>query len=305
MADERRWVAPDELSVPVAGGDLVVGRWGRGRRAVVASHGITANLAGFGHLAAALADDDVTFLALDHRGRGGSAHLPGPYGMGAHAADLLAVLDHVGVRCAVLVGHSMGAFVVAGAAERAPERVAGLVLVDGGLPIEVELPAGTSIEDAVHAVIGPALERLSLTFGSREAYHERWRAHPALAGPEAWNPVTEAYVDRDLVADGAGGWRSPVSREAVLADGEGPLRDETARTALARVEVPSTLLWAPRGLLDQGPPGLYPPEVVAEYAGALEHLTAREVDDVNHYTILLTARGADAVAAAVRTHLDQ
>jgi alpha-beta hydrolase superfamily lysophospholipase len=45
--------------------------------------------------------------------------------MAAHVADLLGVLDDAGVRRAVLVGHSMGAFVVArgrpnGRSARAP-----------------------------------------------------------------------------------------------------------------------------------------------------------------------------------------
>jgi lipase len=59
---------------------------------------------------------------------------------------------------------------------------------------------------------------------------------------------------------------------------------------------PLTLLRAPRGLQDE-PPGLYPEDLLRSYGlGGLRWTT---VPDVNHYTILLSARGADAVAAAV------
>lgn len=288
------WREPELFEVPVAGGALTVGRWGRGGEVALASHGITANHRSFGMLAAVLADRgaDMSLYAVDHRGRGGSASLPGPYGMRAHAADLLAVLDHLDVERAAMVGHSMGAFVVANAAEAAPQRVTRAVLVDGGLPIEVPLPPDADLEQVVRSVIGPALERLDLTFDSLDAYLERWRAHPAFQGGN-WNEVVEAYVAYDLVPDGAV-WRSAVFKPAVIEDGKGPLRPGTERTALERVEVPATVLWAPRGLLDQTP-GLYPPAVIEATAARLPQVDFRAVEDVNHYTILLGRKGAEAI----------
>ena len=44
---------------------------------------------------------------------GGTARRSAPYGVAVHVADLLGVLDDAGVRRAALVGHSMGAFVIA------------------------------------------------------------------------------------------------------------------------------------------------------------------------------------------------
>ncbi len=293
------WTDPDLLAVPVPGGELIVGRWGEGRHVVLASHGITANHRSFGEVAAqlAVAGADVTLLAVDHRGRGGSAQLPGPYGLGAHADDLIAVLDHVGVEAATLVGHSMGAYIAALAAERAPGRVTGLVLVDGGLSIDVDLPPDTDIEQVVRAVIGPALERLDRTFASPEAYVDFWRAHPAVGG-EHFTDVAEAYVRYDLVETDDGAWRSPVVKAAVLDDGRGLLHDGPDRSAMQRVRVPTSLLWAPRGMLDQEP-GLLPPEVVATVTADLGHVSTRRVEDVNHYTIVLAPAGAAVVAEAV------
>jgi lipase len=296
--DDVTWREPELDEVAVDGGVLAVGRWGSGSRTVVASHGITANHRTFGQLAAALEGRhaDVTLLAVDHRGRGGSAAHPGPFGLRTHAGDLVTVLDHVGADRAVLVGHSMGAFIAANAAELAPDRVAGLVLVDGALPIGVDLPDDADIEDVVRSVIGPALDRLDLTFASVEEYLDRWRAHPAFQG-EAWNAVSEAVYRYDLVQDGDV-WRSGVSKPAVLEDGRGPMLDRQVATALARIVTPTTLLYAPRGLLDQAP-GLFPGEMVAEVTAGLDHVTVELVADTNHYSILLGPSGAARIADAV------
>jgi lipase len=300
------WREAELDQVTVDDAELTFGRWGRGDTIVLASHGITANHRSFGQLAGALDEagvlDEVSLIAVDHRGRGGSADHPGPYGIRTHARDLFAVLDHLGADRAVIVGHSMGAFVATLAAELAPERVVGLVLVDGALPIEVQLPPDADIEAVVRSVIGPALERLDTTFASPEAYLDHWRAHPAFQG-ETWNDVAEAYFRYDLV-EADGGWRSPVSKRAVLEDGGGPLQDGEAATALGRITTPTTLLWAPRGLLDQTP-GLFPPELVASTTGELPHVTTELVEDTNHYSIVFSDAGARRIAAAVLAALRQ
>jgi lipase len=292
--------APELISVPVSGGAITVACWGSGATPVLASHGITANHRSFAQVAAQLRTSgaDVQLLAVDHRGRGGSAATPGPFGIGTHAQDLLAVLDHLAIDTAVLLGHSMGAFVAANAALLAPERVTGLVLIDGALPIEVDLPADAEIEDVVRAVIGPALDRLEQTFDSPEDYVAQWRAHPAYGGAY-FNDVAEAHVRYDLIpTDDGTAWRSPVHRPAVLTDGADVLTDERVRTALARITTPTALLWAPRGMLDQEP-GLFPPSIVEATCAGLEHVEPVLVEDVNHYSIVFSPHGAAAVAASI------
>jgi pimeloyl-ACP methyl ester carboxylesterase len=296
------WTEPDLSAVPVPGGDLTVGRWGSGSTAVVASHGITANHRSFAEVAHHLrtAGADVSLYAVDHRGRGGSASVPGPCGLEVHARDLLAVVDHLDVDQVVFVGHSMGAYVVACAAELAPDRVRGVVLIDGALPIPVQVPEDADIEELVRGVIGPALDRLDRTFASPEEYVAMWQEHPAVGG-RYFSDVAEAYVRYDLIADGDR-WRSPVRKDAVLEDGRSVLVDEGPRTAVSRLAVPTTLLWAPRGLLDQEP-GLFPPDVVDQVVPSLGHVDARRIDDTNHYSIVLTPEGASAVAAAIGEHV--
>lgn len=64
-------------------------------------------------------------------GRSGLPVDPGRVDVPAHARDLLAVLDHLGIDAAVLVGHSMGTQVCLETYRLAPERVRALVLVCG------------------------------------------------------------------------------------------------------------------------------------------------------------------------------
>ena len=294
------WIEPTTLTVPVDGGQLRVARWGSGANVVLASHGITANHRSFGEVASQLLDrgTDVTLYAVDHRGRGGSVSLPGPYGLAAHARDLVAVLDHLDVGSATLLGHSMGAFIVAVAAELAPSRVERLVVVDGALPIPVELPDDADVEAVVRSVIGPALDRLDRTFASPDECVAMWQEHSAVGG-RYFNDVTDAYVRYDLTTDGSI-WRPNVSKAAVLDDGESTLVDTEARTALERIHAPTVLLWAPRGLLDE-PPGLFSTEQVDEVVARLPHVRAARVTDANHYSIVFGPHGAAQVADAVES----
>lgn len=281
------------FDVAVAGGTLRVASWGEGP-VLLAVHGITATHRSWPAVARHL--DGYTVVAPDLRGRGRSAALPGPYGMAAHADDLAAVLDHLGVERTVIAGHSMGAFVSAVMAARHADRLTGVVLIDGGLALPV--PAGLTTDQILQAVIGPAMARLEMTFDSNAAYREFWKAHPAFADEGGWSDLVEAYVDYDLVA-APGGFRSGVSIDAVWADTEDTLVDDTVAIAYDKLAHPTTLLWAPRGLLNQTP-GLYPADTVAAMTAGKANVTPVLVEDVNHYTITMVDHGARAVAGAIR-----
>jgi len=284
---------PEMVAVQVPGGELRVARWGSGNPVVVAVHGITASHVAWRAVLQHL--DGITVLAPDLRGRGGSAHVSGPYGISAHARDVVAVLDHVGVEKAVAVGHSMGAHVVAELAAAHPGRVTRLVLVDGGLP--VALPPGADPDEWLESTLGPALARLRRTFVSRDEYFSFWRAHPAFGDPGSWNAHVEAYLDYDLTGSPPE-LRSKVSEAAVLADGRDLLAAESLRARMVEIACPVLLLRAPRGLLNQSSPQV-PDRVVDEWRSILPDLTEELVPDTNHYTLLLGARGADRIAQGI------
>lgn len=287
------------ITAPVRGGELVAGIWepeGEPVATVLAVHGITASHLTWPMLAEAL--PDVRIVAPDLRGRGGSRDLPGPWGMVQHAEDLARLLDAVHVDAATVVGHSMGAFASVRFASGYPQRTEGLVLVDGGLPLPtLEV---SDDEDVALRLIGPAAERLRMTFPDRESYRAFWRAHPAFA--RDWSPLVERYVDYDLVGVEPE-LRASSLLEAITADSLELNRDDGYLAALQGLDYPIPFLRAPRGLLDQ-PEALYPPERVEHWQRLVPNLRVHEVADVNHYTILMTAQGVAAVAAVVRDALN-
>ncbi|GAA3744086.1 alpha/beta hydrolase [Salinactinospora qingdaonensis] len=280
---------PVELSVPVHGGGLTALRWDGGEAAaaalpVLAVHGITANALSFGAVAAHLSAR-ATVIAPDLRGRGASHELPGPYGLGSHVEDLVALLDHLGIDRAVLAGHSMGAFVACLAAVRHPDRFAAAVLIDGGYGLPA--PPGADVDH----LLGPAMARLHMEFPDRDAYRDFWCRHPAFTSP--LDPAVEAYTQRDLVGREPH-LRSSCSLEAVRTDGADFLTDPEVLGAVHRLPCPALLLWAGRGLLDETP-GLYTEQRLAALAGT--GVRTESFGDDNHYSILF---GASAAALAER-----
>ncbi|MFJ4675234.1 MULTISPECIES: alpha/beta fold hydrolase [unclassified Kitasatospora] len=273
---------PVALTVPVEGGDLAVLHWPAtvpGAPVVVAVHGITANALAWAPLARLL-DGRAALYAPDLRGRAASRDLPGPWGLARHAEDVAALVTALDAGPVRLVGHSMGAWVSALTATRHPELVAELTLVDGA--VTFPLPPGVSERDALAAVLGPALARLSMTFPDRAAYRAFWQAHPAF---DPWTEELDAYTQRDLVGE-APELVSSCVHEAVTTDGAQVLLDPEAAGAIHRLTVPARLLYAERGLMDE-PRALYDP---ARLEAAKVTVPTEPVADTNHYSIIRSAR---------------
>jgi pimeloyl-ACP methyl ester carboxylesterase len=130
--------ASDERRLAVAEGWLQETSVGRGRGTpVVLLHGLGGNH----HLFDAQIDHlkgRRRILAYDQRGCGQSSLAPQKlYDIDTLSGDLKTVLDVFSER-AVLVGHSLGAHVIARFAERYPERAAALVFIDA--PGDVRQP---------------------------------------------------------------------------------------------------------------------------------------------------------------------
>ncbi|GAA6525689.1 alpha/beta fold hydrolase [Intrasporangium sp. DVR] len=288
--------------------DLTLGVARDGAPVVVAVHGITANGLSWRRVADEVdrrhGPGAVRFLAPDLRGRGGSRRVPPPYGLAVHVEDLTSIASVFG--CApLLVGHSMGAFICALAVASHPERFPGAVLVDGGLAFPA--PADLDIDAALTAVIGPAMDRLSMRFESVDDYLAFWEQHPSL-GPALRGPAGEAvrhYLSHDLVEDDAapGRWRSSCVLDAVRVDGADVLADPLTHAAVRRavgLGKPIELVWARRGLLNE-PQGLYDEERLA----ALDIPDGVRVTavDANHYDVILDEPGVRAVVDAIDRHL--
>lgn len=281
---------PEILEVEVDGSRLGAVRWvgETGAPVVLAIHGITANAWSWSAVARHL-ERRCEFIAVDLRGRGRSSGASGPYGPRRHADDLAAIADHLGIGSAVVTGHSLGAYAALMAADRHPELVDGLVLVDGGQPIA--LPADTDPDDMLDAIVGPAMERLQRVWVDRVEYRTMWSDHPAFAG--GLTPELERYLLSDLQPCD-GGFRSAVSETAVRFDGAELLLDDQVRSLFERRTGPTTIVRAELGVMAEPPPFMSD-QLIAEHP---QH-DWRLVPGSNHYTVLVGEHGATVVANAL------
>jgi pimeloyl-ACP methyl ester carboxylesterase len=98
---------------------------------VVLLHGYTATLESMAGLANVLADDHRV-IALDVRGFGRSSKFAEASQFGQHMVDdVVALMDHLKVPRAHIVGHSMGALIGANVAAKYPKRVMSATLIAG------------------------------------------------------------------------------------------------------------------------------------------------------------------------------
>jgi pimeloyl-ACP methyl ester carboxylesterase len=151
--------------VPLSdGGSLHVVERGQGRPLVLL-HGITLSALTW-HYQLQDLTGSFRVLAVDHRGHGTSKSGDGGWELDRLALDVRELVEHLDLRDAVVVGHSMGGMVALRFALDHPDaladRVAGLVLMStSGTPVH-RLAAWKALTDAVT----PSLKR-GLAIGDR------------------------------------------------------------------------------------------------------------------------------------------
>jgi pimeloyl-ACP methyl ester carboxylesterase len=154
--------------------------------AVVLSHGYLMDSDMFAPQVAALAPD-YRVITWDQRGHGGT-RAADPFSYWDSAADLLGLLDHLGIEQAVLGGMSQGGFVSLRAALLAPSRVRALLLIDSQADLEdpATVPAYEQMEEIWLAQGPEPVQEIvaSIILG------------PA-AGPVDWQPWFAKWAQED------------------------------------------------------------------------------------------------------------
>ena len=99
---------------------------GRGQDAVVLLHSLGSNLSMWAPQLPSL-EARYSVIAIDHLGHGKSPAPEGPYGMSLLAREVIAVMDHLGVEQAHVVGISMGGHLALWLGLHYPQRVRSIV----------------------------------------------------------------------------------------------------------------------------------------------------------------------------------
>jgi len=271
--------------VDVPGGLLAVETFASATEPVLAIHGVSSQRRLWNWLRAA--EPGFSLVAPDLRGRGDSVGVQGTSSMGRHAADMIAVLDRLGLDAVHVCGMSMGGFVAVELATAYPGRVKSLILVDGGFPMAA--PSGLTPE-ALPAVFAGRLARLDREWPSVREYAEFFTAQTApLLDPA--DPLMLDYLAHDLA-----GRRVRLSADALIADAADIF---FGTSKWQQLPVPVRLLTAEWSTGPDSPPA-YPAEAVAEFRDTLDLLVAvRPVAGVDHAASIMTMTGAQAAAELI------
>ena len=149
-------------------------------------------------------------IACDLRGHGETPGRPHECTIAHYGGDVAALVNHLELNGCILIGHSMGTRVVLEANRLVPERVAGIVLVDGsrsgsGDPDAAEAAARATIEKAGYPAFAEHLFRQMFFKPSPEADAIVARAlrQSAQFGPLLWPSMARwdaAEMDAALAA---------------------------------------------------------------------------------------------------------
>ena len=127
---------------------------------VVLLHGVTDSWRSFEDVLAHI-PASIRAIAVSQRGHGESSRPETGYRIDDMADDLLGLMDALGLPAAILVGHSMGSFVVQRFAADHPQRTRGVVLMGSapGMHTNIAVREMVAALDAMADPINPAFVR--------------------------------------------------------------------------------------------------------------------------------------------------
>jgi pimeloyl-ACP methyl ester carboxylesterase len=186
--------------------------------------------------------DRYTLIAPDLRGFGDSAKPAGPFGPADHAADMLALLDALGVARVGVIGHDVGGAAMQPLARTAPERLAGLFFFDFVYP---GIGPRMAAPDRLNEIWYQSFNQMEMAPGLVGATRDSCRTFIAhflrhwSHRKEAFDDVIEAFTDNFLkpgnLTGGFAHYRAAHAGRIRMMKGEAPL--------LPAITVPTCLRW--------------------------------------------------------------
>jgi pimeloyl-ACP methyl ester carboxylesterase len=187
--------------------------------------------------------DRFTLIAPDLRGFGESDKPVGPFGPQDHAADMVALLDALGIGRVGVVGHDVGGAVMQPLARKAPDRLAGLFFFDFVYP---GIGSRMAEPDRLNEIWYQSFHQMAMaellvgaTRQSCQAYIAHFLRHWTHR-KDAFDDVLDAFTDNFLKAGNlAGGF---AHYRAAHAGRIAMMKEEAPR--LPPITVPCCVRWA-------------------------------------------------------------
>jgi pimeloyl-ACP methyl ester carboxylesterase len=217
---------------------------------VLLIHGVGARRDTWDGVVAALGGRFTT-IRYDLRGHGEATRAPGPYSAALFAADARALLDHLGLARAHVVGHSLGGLVAQQLALDAPARVDRLVLLStvGGRTEEERRRVMERLAVVEHGIPGEHFHR-SLDRWFTDAFRQ---ANPELLEQYAArnmenDPACYAAAYRVLATTDLADELHRIQAPTLVATGEGDIGSNPRMAQLIHDQIPGSRLQVLPGL---------------------------------------------------------
>ena len=142
--------------------------YGSGDSAIILVHGWGMGLRMWDYNVPSLIQAGYRVISLDHRGCGFSDKDFDDFGITSIAGDVVALVDHLGLKKVVLNGWSLGGAVVVAAADSLGDRCAGLFLTCGATPCYLQkpdFPHGGTEEAMAETLAAMAADRVNFLAG--------------------------------------------------------------------------------------------------------------------------------------------
>jgi lipase len=253
---------------------------------VLALHGLTSTSAVWADLATRL--PDVPVLAPDLPGRGLSVAAQAGPGLPGLAAEVIRVVDELGLRRVVVLGHSMGSFLAPLVVDQLDARAVGTVLLDGGVPPEPSLLLNPLV---VRTLFTLQMRRVVRTWPDVDRYTAAAEGGATANRPDL-HPGFRAWAEAVLEPDGSG-WRPRLDPRRLVADSIDTLARPPHLARLGKSSAPVHLIAADHGADDSKPPFLSD-RAIGAGSRVIPRLTWERVD-ANHATMLFDPAAAAAV----------
>jgi len=250
---------------------------------LILMHGLTANAHSFDAILNVGVRREV--LAVDLRGRGLSDKPTHGYTMQDHAADIIGMLDRIGMESAVIGGHSFGGLLSIYLAFHYPNRVEKIVMID----------AAARMHPDVATMVGPAIRRLGKRWPSFSDYLEEIKSFPCLKGK--WLPEMESYHRADVIAktdDGSYTTNSSPEHITEVLQGVSGGRVDWLEYA-GRITQPAILIHAPENYDEDAP--ILPEALARETVDTMKACKYVAIPG-NHITMLY-GEGAKEIARVI------
>lgn len=257
-----------------------------GEPTIVLMHGLTANAHFFDGLASSRLPNRL--LAVDLRGRGQSDKPDTGYSMAEHAADIIGLMDNLGLAQVVLAGHSYGGLLTCYLAANFPAHVSKCIVMDSGF-----------MHPSVKELIKPSLDRLGQVIPSWATYREAIKGAAYWQG--YWDTAVESYYRADVQSNDDGSVQAR-SRPANIAEAVDQGLAEPWAEIFGRVQQPTLMLHATGSFGPPGTPPVVPPAQAEETVSALPNCRYKTVPG-NHMTMLF-GENADLLAQEIMAFLE-